>query len=321
MRRAIAFSILLFTMASAVMTPAAATFPEKGRAITIIVPYAPAGGVDFVARLIAAGLQKDMDTPVQVLNKPGAGAQIGLTELVRSKPDGYTLALVVKPTVLTHYLDKSRGAIYDRTSFQPVAMLYSVSYAIAVRKDSPYTDFKVFIDAARAKPGNIKVADAGLMTAPHIMLSLLERASKTSFTAVHFNGGQPAITSLIGGHVDAMSGGGSDFVPQLKSGELRLLAVTTSGEDPLMPGVPTMKSFGQDVLFATATGIAAPKGTPPDVVKVLETSLAKLAATDAFKKALLDGGITPTFSGAREYEQFWEKYDADVGPVIKELLQ
>lgn len=314
---------ILVTLAAAIAgaAPASAQFPEKGKAITIIVPYTPGGGVDFVARTLAAGMEKDLGTPVQVVNKPGAGAQIGLTDLVRSKPDGYTLALVVMPTVLTHYFDKTRNAIYDRTSFQPVAMLYSVSYAVAVRKDSPYRDFKSFIDAAKAKPDTIKIADAGLMTAPHVMLGLMERATGTRFASVHFNGGAPGIAALLGGHVDGMSGGGSDFVPQLKSGELRLLAVTTEGEDPLMPGVPTMKSLGYNVLFATATGIAAPKGTPPDVVKVLETSIAKLAATEEYKKALLGGGITPTFTGAREYEQFWVKYDEDVGPVVKALLQ
>jgi len=321
MRKAI---LAAFVAAAAALMPTggagAQTFPERGKTITLIVPYAPGGGVDFVARATASALERELSTPVQVVNRPGAGAQVALTGLVRSRPDGYTLAMIVMPTVLTHYLDPSRNAIYTRTSFQPIARLYSVSYAVAVPASSPYHDFRAFIAAARANPERIKIADAGLRTAPHVMLSQLEQAAGVRFASVHFTGGAPAMAALLGGHVDGMSGGGSDFVPQLASGQIRVLAVTTEGEDPLLPGVPSMRSMGVDVLFSTATGIAGPAGIPAATVGVLEAALTRIAATDAWKQALLGHGITPTFLGAAGYGEFWARYDETVGPVIKAMI-
>jgi tripartite-type tricarboxylate transporter receptor subunit TctC len=308
----------------ALLSPHAAgqaqTFPERGRAITLIVPYTPGGGVDFVARATAGALERELGVPVPVVNRPGGGAQVGLSSMVRARPDGYTLAMVVKPTVLSHYLDQSRNAGYTRASFQPVAHLYSVRYALAVRNGSPFQDFGAFIAAARANPEGLNVADAGIMTAPHVMLRQLERAAGVRFTSVHFNGGAPAINALVGGHVDAMTGGGSDFVPALRTGQVRVLATTTEAEDPLLPGVPTMRSFGVDLLFATATGIAAPAGTPPDAIAVLEGALRRIAATEAWQQALLGSGITPHFLGARDYAAFWEAYDAAIGPVIRDMI-
>lgn len=298
----------------------AQTFPERGRPITLVVPYTPGGGVDFVARIAAAALERELSTPVAVVNRAGGGGQLGLASMVRARPDGYTLAMVVKPTVLSHYLDPARNAGYTRASFQPVAHLYSVRYAVAVRADGPFQDFRAFIAAARANPEGLNVADAGIMTAPHVMLRQLERAAGVRFTAVHFNGGAPAMNALIGGHVHAMTGGGSDFVPSLRTGQIRVLATTTEHEDPLLPGVPTMRSMGVDMLFSTATGIAAPAGTPAEAVAVLEGALARIAATEAWQSALLGGGITPHFLGAADYAAFWDSYDAAIGPVIRDMI-
>ncbi len=308
----------------ALTTPLAAAhaqaFPERGRPITLIVPYTPGGGVDFVARATAAGMERELGVPVAVVNRPGGGAQVGLSSMLRSRPDGYTLAMVVKPTVLSHYLDATRNAGYTRASFQPIAHLYSVRYALAVRTASPFQDFRALVAAARANPEGLNVADAGIMTAPHVMLRQLERAAGVRFTSVHFNGGAPAMNALIGGHVDAMTGGGSDFVPALRTGQVRVLATTTEAEDPLLPGVPTMRSMGVDVIFSTATGIAAPAGTPADVVAVLEAALARIAATEGWQQALLGSGITPHFLGARDYATFWDAYDAAIGPVIRDMI-
>src|SRR3984957_11760997 len=113
----------------------AADYPEHGRPITMIVGYAPGGATDTAARLMAAAMEPLLHTGVQVVNRPGAGSQVGLTQLVRAKPDGYTLSYVVIPTVVTHYLDPSRGAIYTRASFQPIGEHYITPAVLAVRSD------------------------------------------------------------------------------------------------------------------------------------------------------------------------------------------
>lgn len=314
------FAALAF--ASVSMTSAqGADFPESGKPITLIVPYAAGGGVDFVARTTAAALEKELGTQVQVENKPGAGAQVGLTELVRADPDGYTLAMLVMPTVLSHYLDPARGAIYTRDSFQPISHLYSVSYAMSVPTESRFKDFTSFIEEAKAKPGTVKLADAGLMTAPHVFMGLVEKVTGAKFAPVHFDGGAPAMAALLGQHVEGMSGGGSDFVPQIASGKIRILAVSTEGEDPLMPGIASMKSLGYDITFATATGIVAPAKTPADVVSALDGALKKVSDSQEYKDKLLGNGITPKYMNSADYSAFWVKYDETVGPVIQDLLK
>src|SRR5580704_18121085 len=139
-------------------TANAEEFPEHGRPITLLVGYAPGGATDTSARLLAAALEPLLHTSVQVVNRPGAGSQVALTQLVRAKPDGYTLSYIVIPTVVTHYLDPARGAIYTRASFQPIARHYQSPEVLAVRADGPYHTLKDLVEAARARPGAITVS-------------------------------------------------------------------------------------------------------------------------------------------------------------------
>ena len=132
-------------------------YPRAGRPITLMVPYAPGGATDTGARLMAAGMEPILKTSVQVVNRPGAGSEVGLTQLVRARPDGYTLSYLVVPTVVTHYLDPARQAIYTRASFQPIGRHFLSPAMLAVRSDSSYRTLKDLIDAARATPGAITV--------------------------------------------------------------------------------------------------------------------------------------------------------------------
>ena len=177
-------------------------FPARGRPITMIVPYAAGGVTDTGARLMAAALEKELATPVVVANKPGAASQVGLMELLRSKPDGYTLSYVVLPTVVTHYTVPGRDVTYSRSSFQPVAMHHYVPQTISVRADSRYQTLHDLVQAARKSPETISISDSGLMAVPHTQVLMLERAAEVRFVSIHFTGGAPSVTALLGGHVD-----------------------------------------------------------------------------------------------------------------------
>src|SRR5262249_23639383 len=149
MKRLIA--TLMVSLALGLLSPAgpasAQTFPEPGKLITIIVPYAPGGIVDTTARMMAAALEGELHTSFVILNRAGAASQVGLTELVRAKPDGYTLAYAVLPTTVTHYLDPSREVIYTRKSFQPIATHHVAPMVLAVQASSPYRTLKDLVDA------------------------------------------------------------------------------------------------------------------------------------------------------------------------------
>jgi tripartite-type tricarboxylate transporter receptor subunit TctC len=297
----------------------AAGFPEHGRPISIIVPYAPGGVTDTGARIMAAALEPLLHTSVQVINRPGAASQVGLTELVRSKPDGYTLSYVVLPTVVTHYLDPKRQAIYTRQSFQPVAMHHLVPQVLAVRTDSPYRTLKDLVEAARANPGGLKVADSGLLGVPHSCVLMLQLAADVKFSSVHFTGGAPSITALLGGHVDVLAGATADALPQVKAGAFRVLGVAAEQPDWSMPQVPTMKAQGYDVIAASATGIVAPAGTPADVVAVLTGAMRQVIESPDHAKRLHDLALTPYYLDPAAYTKVWIDNENRMKPLLAKL--
>jgi tripartite-type tricarboxylate transporter receptor subunit TctC len=296
----------------------AASFPD-GKPIALIVPYAPGGVTDTGARLMAAALEPLLKAPVRVVNRPGAASQVGLTELVRARPDGTTLSYVVLPTVVTHYLDPARAAIYTRKDFQPIAMHHRVPQMLAVRSDSPYKTLKDLVEAARANPEGLKVSDSGLMGVPHVCVLMLQLAAGVKFSSVHFSGGAPSITALLGKHVDVLSGATADSRPYKESGDFRVLGVAAEEPDPLMPDAPTMKSQGYDVLAASYTGLVAPAGTPPDVVDTLTQAIRTVVNSPEHKQKLLQLGVSPYYLGPKDYTKLWIDNETRMAPLVGKL--
>lgn len=297
--------------------PAAAQGYPGNKVINLLVGYAPGGTTDTAARLMAAALEGELKTKVQVVNRAGAASQLAMTELVRAAPDGHTLAYAVLPTVTTHYLDKSRQAIYTRESFQPVALHFFTPAMLAVRSDSPYKSLKDFVAAAKEKPGTIKISDSGLMAVPHIQVVMLERAAGVSFASVHFTGGAPSVTALLGGHVDALAGGISDALPHLKAGTFRVVGVASDREDPAMPGVPTHAAQGFDVDAASWTGILAPAATPKAVVETITAAVQRVIATEAHRQKLDELGVTPRYLTPEAYTKAWIDIEARMRPIME----
>lgn len=296
-------------------------FPTRGKPITIIVPYAAGGVTDTGARLMAAGLEKELSTSVQVVNKAGAASQLGLTDLVRAAPDGYTLSYVVLPTVTTHYLMPGREAIYTRKNFQPVAMHHYVPQVLAVRSESPYKTIKELVEAARANPETIKVSDSGLMAVPHTEVLMLQRATGVRFASVHFSGGAPSVTALLGGHVDVLAGATADALPHKASGAFRVLAIAAEQPDKSMPEVPTMKSQGYDVAAASWTGIVAPAGTPQSVVDTLTKAMKNVIDSPEHQKKLQELALTPYYLDPPAYTKLWMDTEIRMKPVLESLQQ
>lgn len=161
-------------------------YPTKGRAITIIVPFAPGGANDVAARVQAPALEKELGVPVVVVNKPGASTQIGMTQLVQAKPDGHTLGLLTLPGAMLAYLDPARKAIYSRKDFQVVALQSWDPNGIAVKTDSPHKSLKDLVEAAKANPEKIKIGTSGLLSTDHMVLLMLQRIAQVKFAIAHF---------------------------------------------------------------------------------------------------------------------------------------
>jgi tripartite-type tricarboxylate transporter receptor subunit TctC len=294
-------------------------WPERGHPITLIVPYAPGGATDTGARLMAAGLEPILHTSIQVVNRAGAASQVGLTQLVRSKPDGYTLAYLVVPTVVTHYLDPVRAAIYTRASFQPIGRHYVSPAMLAVRSDSPWHTLKDLVDAARARPGAVTVSDSGLMGVPNFETLMLAHAAGVTFKPVHFDGGAPSVTALLGGHVDVLAGGTVDAIAYKKSGQFRVLGVSSTAPDFSMPDIPTMQSQGWDVLAESNTGMVAPAGTPPAVIQTLTAAMKAVIDQPEQQAKLRAIALTPAYLDPAGYSQVWAENEARVKPILADL--
>jgi tripartite-type tricarboxylate transporter receptor subunit TctC len=319
-RSVIAVIVQLAVIGCSSIAANAADYPEKGRPITVIVPYAPGGATDTGARLMAAALEPLLKTSVQVINRPGAGSQVALTQLVRSKPDGYTLSYVVIPTVVTHYLDPARAAIYTRASFQPVAEHFIAPEVMAVRADGPYQNLKDLVAAAAARPGEITVSDSGLMGVPNLETLMLGHAAGVRFAPVHFDGGAPSITALLGKHVEVLAGGTVDALAYKKTGEFRVLAIASEQPDWSMPEVPTMQSLGYDVIAVSNTGVVAPAGTPPDIVSVITSAMRSVIETPEHQEKLRALALTPAYRDPAGFTKVWVDAEERVKPILATLL-
>lgn len=292
-------------------------FPSKGKAVTLIIPYAPGGNTDVGGRILAAVLEKQLGVPVEVVNKPGASTQVGTTELMRAKPDGYTIGIIANPTTLSTYLDTSFKAIYARKDFRPLANYLSEPAILAVKSDSLFKGVKEVVEAAKAKPKSIKISDGGLKGSAHLSGLGFAKVAGVEFTYVHFDGTGPAMTALLGGHVDGLIGHGGSLLSQYKNGAIRVLGIMDEQESPYYPGVKTFKAQGYPISAAISFGICAPADTPKGIADILHDAIKKSIETDDLKKRIADAGLTLAYMNPEKYAAFW----AEEEPRVKERLE
>ena len=297
--------------------PAAKTdFPTAGKPITIIVGAAAGGPNDVSARLIAPLMEKDLGTPVQVVNKPGAGWQVGLTEMAKSKPDGYTIGYAPLPQTILVYLDPERKTAFGRKDVQPLAMHVVDPGVMAVKKDSPIKTLKDLVDAGKAKPGTIKEGDTGILGDDHVAAMMLEQQTGFQFAQVHFEGAALVMTALLGGHIDVYVGNVGDVITQARAGEVRVLGVMDKERSKYLPDVPTFEEQGFKLTSSSSRAIAMPAGAPKDVLDRLNGALKK-AITDPEHMKKMDEGATPVkYMDMAQVTTYWDDMEKAVAPMV-----
>ena len=288
----------------------AATYPDKGRPITLLLPNPAGGSSDTTVRLLAPILEKELGTPVQVVNKVGAGLQVGTTEFVRSRPDGYTVGYVVLPTVMTTYLNPERKAIFSRKSFELLALVDTDPGVIAVKGNSPYKTLKDVINAAKANPEKIKTTTAGILSDDHIAAMETEKLTGVKFAIVHFDGGVPARNAVIGGHVEVFYGNVADVQGLITTGELRLLAVMDRQRSKYYPDVKTAEEQGYKIYSGTHRGFVLQAGTPKEVLNVMIEKLRKAITSDEYTTRMEKLGYTPRYMDPNAFSNLWADYEA-----------
>lgn len=304
----LAFAVLA-TVASA------QSFPSKP--ITLIVPFAPGGNLDVVARTLAPAMERALGQTVVVDNKAGAGGALGAALVARAPADGHTL-LVSTPNALV-VLPQMTKTTYKLDNFQPVGLAATTALVIVVKgSDSRFKDITALMDSIRANPGKTSMGHAGLGTTNHVALMQFEEAARVKLNIIPYKGGAPALVDLIGGQLDAVLDQLTSSAPHIQSGALRALAVLSRERDPALPNLPTLREAGLlDFEATTAAGLLAPAGTPAAVIEVLNAALRKALAEDAVRTRLGGVGSVARPSSASEFGQLLSQEDTRAQALAK----
>lgn len=287
-------------------------FPEK--AIEIIVPYAAGGGTDTLARSFADLAQDEIGESVAVVNKEGGGGAVGMQNGAKAKADGYTVSMV---TVELLTLPHSGLAQFSHEDFTTVALLNEDSAAITVRADAPWNTIEEFIEASKNE--KLKVGNSGTGAIWHLAAAALEKEVETEFNHIPFEGAAPAVTALLGGHIDAVSVSPAEVITQVEAGELKVLAVMADEKVEALPDVPTLKEKGIELSIGTWRGLAVPKDTPEDVVSKLEESFGKTVQSEEFKASLENLNLGYRYENSEGFKNLLEEQDKLFGELIPSL--
>ncbi|RLK33383.1 tripartite tricarboxylate transporter substrate binding protein [Cupriavidus plantarum] len=250
----------------------AGTYPNKR--IELVVPWQAGGGADVVARALSAAAARHLPQPIVVINKPGATGAVGLGEVVHAKPDGYKLVLSSSELTFLNYMGLAKFTYQDLV---PIARLNSDPAAVAVRADAPWKTIEEFIADARKPDSNIRVGNAGQGSTWHMASAALAEKTGARFNYIPYAGGAPATLALLGGHIDAVTVSTAEVATHVEAGKLKVLAVMADQRVPAFDKVPTLKERNIDLSIGIWRGISAPKGTPPEVLAVLKTAIARSA--------------------------------------------
>ncbi len=294
---------------------AAEAYPA--RPIQIIVPFPPGGVADLVARPFAAAMEKLLKQPVVIVNKTGAGGAVGMQAQAVAKPDGYTLMVALSSISVMPEVDAlfGRPPVYKLSDFAPIALLSSDPTVLVVSSKSPWKTVADFVADAKKRPGEIKYASSGVYGTMHVAMEMLAHSAGIKLRHIPTGGGGPALNALLGGHVDAISGGPNVSIPHIKAGTVRVLAGWGDKRLPALPDVPTLKEAGyKDVEFYIWSGFFAPAATPEPVIKVLREATAKAVQAPDFKAAMEKMATPIAYLDAPEFRKFW---DTDAARLVK----
>jgi len=323
-RRLVSTTLLaLFACAPLASVQAQGSWPTKP--VRIVVPFAPGGTTDILARATAAELTKAFGQPFVVDNRAGAGGNIGTEVVAKAAPDGYTLLM---GTVGTHGINK---ALYDKLAFDPVkdfapiTLVAGVPNVMVLNADKAralgITNVQQFITYAKANPGKLNMASSGNGTSIHMAGELFKAMTGSYMVHFPYRGSGPALMDMVGGNMDVMFDNLPSAMQQIKAGKLTALAVTSAERSAALPDVPTVEQAGGPALkgFEASSwfGLLAPAGTPPDIVNAIQREVAKAIASPAVKEKLLAQGAIPSGNSPQEFAKLIDSELKKWAPVVK----
>jgi tripartite-type tricarboxylate transporter receptor subunit TctC len=307
----VSLSLALATAASASF----AAYPEKP--IRLVVPFAPGGGTDLIARTLGAEMSKELGQQVIIDNKPGAGTIIGTDAVAKSAPDGYTMVIATFAHAINPSMVPKLPYAHDK-AFAPISLIARGPNVLVVRADSPFKTVKDIVDAARAKPGRLTYASQGNGTSAHLAGEMFTNLGKLQMVHVPYRGAGPAITDLLGGQVDMIFGTAAAVASMVDNGKLRALAVTTEQPSPAYKGVPPVAATVPGYAVESWYGLYAPAGTPPEAIAKLNAAARKAAQSADFKKKIEPEGLSVVASDPAELDRYVKAEELRWRKVVKD---
>ncbi len=290
-------------------------YPAKS--IRLVIPFAPGGSVDLVARVVAAGLSERLGKQVVPENRAGAGGTVGAEVAATAAPDGYTLfqmslAHAVSPAIYKLNYDPIK-------SFSPIASLGKGASVMTIHPSVPANSVKELIALAKAKPGELHAANAGVGSFTHIAGELFSLTAGVTILQLPFKGGGPAMIDVMGGHSQVQFNSYVASTPHIRSGKLKALGVTDTKRTALLPEVPTVAEAGvPGYEAANWWGIAAPAGTPAAIIAKLHTDITAVLDSPTVQKQFASDGADIRKMSTEEFAKFVESEIAKWGPVVRE---
>jgi len=309
-------AVVALVLSAPASQPARAAYPE--RIIRIVVPFAPGGGTDVIARALAQEMAKDLGASVIIENKPGAGTIIGTQAVATSEPDDYTLLMGTFANAVNPTLNPKLP--YDaHKDFAPVSLIARSFNIVVVNPKSPLQSVADLIAAAKAEPDKMSYGTFGTGTSAHLAGELFKSMAKVSMTAVPYKGAAPAITDVIGGQIQVVFTTVASAASLIEGGQLRALAVTSAQRSPAFPQLPTVAEAGVPGYAAEAWyGLFAPAKTPPEIVERLNKSVAKAVQSDAFRRLSVNEGLVMAAGSPEELDRYFLGEEARWRKVIKD---
>jgi tripartite-type tricarboxylate transporter receptor subunit TctC len=284
---------------------AASAYPVKP--ITVIVAYSAGGGSDLAARLLNQYAEKQLKQPLVVVNKAGAGGEIGSSELGRSRPDGYTIGWLSTPNIVS--IPIQRKATYSMDDFTPICNVISDPGVIAIRADSPLDTIEKVFEEAKKLNGAMTYGTTGIGSDDHIAMLNIQREIGAKMTHIVFDGGAQTTVALLGGHISVLPGNEGEVLPLVRAGKVKIIAAMSEKRLASLPNVPTLLEKGIKVTSFSARGVAAPKGTPAPIISILEESFMKVKDNPEFLEKAKKLDLPLLFMDSKSYAEFLKKQE------------
>jgi len=292
----------------------AADFPTKE--VQIIIPWAAGGATDLIFRALAATTGKYLGKAVVVVNRPGGGGAVGYTEGAQAKPDGYMLISAVTPlTILPHQVSTA----FTYKNFEPIINVVDDPSMFLVRSDAPWKSLKEFLDFAKKNPNMITVGNSGAGGGVHLVALAFEKTAGVKFNHIPFSGGGPSVTALLGAHINAVSVSPPEGISHVQAGKLKIIALFAEKRFEMFLDVPTVKEQGIDFAMGMWRGLAAPKGTPPDVIKKLHDAFKQGMDDPVLRKNAKDMAVNLSYLSPENFGKLMAADHEFYGKLVKEI--